>query len=171
MKKYEFSPEFKGILDNYDETSIIVYNHRAEIILIDKENYDLFMKYTWSVHHSGYLVRHLFKDAKWHMKTFHREILSFPNCDVDHINRVRLDNRQTNLRRATKQMTAFNTSKRKNNTIGFIGVIYDKRRGNFYGRVRFNGKSFYSKASKNAEQAFKYYVNMKKSFDPLVENL
>lgn len=155
----------KGVLEDNNDGSIFVYNHRAEIILIDREDLSLFMKYLWSVHHTGYLLRCAGCKRNKKSVPFHREISNFPTYFLDHINRIKLDNRKSNLREASAQMNAFNTSIRKNNTLGFVGVIYDKRRGNFYGRTRFKTKSYYSRACKSAKEAFKEYVAMKRLFD------
>lgn len=47
---------------------------------------------------------------------------AWPKNDIDHINRVRDDNRLCNLREATRAENASNTKRRSNNTSGYHGV-------------------------------------------------
>ena len=49
---------------------------------------------------------------------------SWPDKDIDHINRIKTDNRIANLRTATRSENAQNTGIRKNNTSGAIGVSW-----------------------------------------------
>lgn len=61
----------------------------------------------------------------------HREILGMEPNDrrlVDHINGNQLDNRRVNLRFADKSTNGCNRGKPSNNTSGFKGVVFDKRR-------------------------------------------
>lgn len=52
----------------------------------------------------------------------------WPSAEIDHINRVRTDNRIENLREASHAENMRNLSKAKNNTSGHVGVHWDKRR-------------------------------------------
>lgn len=51
-----------------------------------------------------------------------------PLCEVDHINRIKSDNRITNLRLATSKQNKENQSLRVTNTSGHKGVHWDKSR-------------------------------------------
>jgi len=50
----------------------------------------------------------------------------FPEHEVDHINRVRHDDRWINLREATRRCNMKNCSVRKNSKSGITGVCWDK---------------------------------------------
>lgn len=52
----------------------------------------------------------------------------WPSKDLDHINRVRSDNRIANLRLATRSENAQNTKIRINNSSSIIGVSWNKRK-------------------------------------------
>ncbi len=52
---------------------------------------------------------------------------SFPNQDLDHIDRVRTNNKWSNLREATDSQNYLNTAKRHQNKSGFKGVSWKKR--------------------------------------------
>ena len=83
----------------------------------------------------------------------HKLITGFPL--TDHINGNPLDNRKSNLRLATKEQNAKNRSVQSNNTSGFRGVHWDKRRNKWCSRVRVNEKSIYTGWYDNPEDAAK----------------
>jgi hypothetical protein len=65
--------------------------------------------------------------------------------DVDHINKIKDDNRWENLRLATRGQNNINSGKPKNNTTGFKGVhfIKDKRKKRlnpWFARIKVKGK-------------------------------
>jgi hypothetical protein len=57
---------------------------------------------------------------------------------VDHIDGNRQDNRIENLRRVTHQQNVWNRGMQRNNTSGFRGVSFDKRRQCWEANIRFN---------------------------------
>jgi len=60
---------------------------------------------------------------------------------IDHINHITTDNRVENLRWATNSENSMNTSKRNDNTSGYPGVCFDKRRNKWMARIMINGKN------------------------------
>lgn len=50
----------------------------------------------------------------------------FPHAELDHINRVRTDNRIENLRESSRKEQAANTTKRPNKDTGEVGIYLDK---------------------------------------------
>ena len=58
----------------------------------------------------------------------------FP-IEVDHINRIRTDNRWSNLRAVTSEMNQRNKPKNKNNTSGTVGVYWHKGRSKWVARI------------------------------------
>jgi len=78
-------------------------------------------------HHSGYW--NLFVDGKWLMA--HRAAWLYvhgvwPDGDIDHINRIRDDNRLCNLRTANRAENCQNQPTRRNNRSGVTGVLWHK---------------------------------------------
>jgi hypothetical protein len=65
----------------------------------------------------------------------------FPESEIDHINRIKDDNRIANLRIATHKQNAENVARRKSNTSGFPGV--DFRYGKWRARISHHGKSIF----------------------------
>ena len=59
---------------------------------------------------------------------------------IDHINRIKSDNRIENLRLANNSQNQQNKDMQKNNTSGYIGVGWHKLIKKFAARIRINGK-------------------------------
>jgi hypothetical protein len=78
-----------------------------------------------------------------------------PEKEVDHINRVRHDNRLINLREANPAQNRQNRSKSSNNTSGITGVIYAKHHGKYHARIKVNGKSNHLGCFFTREEAIK----------------
>lgn len=66
----------------------------------------------------------------------------FPPDQLDHVNRVRTDNRISNLRPATHAENKQNYSKRRNNTSGVTGVYWHKRSGKWRTEIMLNRRIF-----------------------------
>lgn len=64
----------------------------------------------------------------------------FPNEEIDHINRNRVDNRICNLRVATRLENQQNHSVRKDNKSGVVGVSWHKASGKWRAQINFGGR-------------------------------
>lgn len=67
----------------------------------------------------------------------------FPENGLDHINRIRDDNRIENLREASKVCNARNCNISKRNTTGITGVSWHKLRCKYRSHIRIPGKSIH----------------------------
>ena len=76
-----------------------------------------------------------------------------PENQVDHINRVRHDNRIKNLREVTQTCNNRNTAMHRTNTSGVKGVVFCKRDELWAARVSLNNRSTYYGHYKNFEDA------------------
>lgn len=66
---------------------------------------------------------------------------SFPVAgDIDHINRVRSDNRWANLRIASRSQNISNGKKRTNNKSGYTGVYWCNRFHKWFAQIKLGGK-------------------------------
>lgn len=63
-----------------------------------------------------------------------------PNDQIDHINRIRHDNRIVNLRETTNSGNHQNRKLQSNNSSGFSGVIWDKTNRKWVARIWLRGK-------------------------------
>ena len=64
----------------------------------------------------------------------------WPKLDIDHINRIRTDNRISNLRAVTNKQNHQNRSKPSNNTSGHPGIDWYKRDSKWRAKIMHNYK-------------------------------
>lgn len=63
-----------------------------------------------------------------------------PDCQIDHINQVKDDNRICNLRTCSQELNMQNYGPQKNNTSGYRGVFLHKQSGKWQAKVTLHGK-------------------------------
>ena len=68
---------------------------------------------------------------------------SWPLNQIDHINRIKNDNRISNLREATQQKNNFNLGGAKNNTSGYKGVTWYEPSKKWKAQIGVNGKNIH----------------------------
>jgi hypothetical protein len=118
----------------------------------------------------GYLCVNFYKDKKQSTKIIHKLVaLAFiPNINdkpfIDHINRVKTDNRAVNLRWVTPQENNFNLSKPKDNKSGYTGVGWLKSRNKYYAEIKANGKKIHGGLFDNLEDAIKRRDELKQQY-------
>lgn len=86
---------------------------------------------------------------------------TWPQADVDHINRDRADNRWPNLRAANRSQNLQNAGRRRDNTSGIKGVSYDASRSRWIAQVSDNGRHVFIGRFDDKERAaaaYKQYV-------------
>lgn len=97
-----------------------------------------------TLHQKGYTA--IILDGKRYLS--HRLIWLYvygelPDCEIDHINKIKNDNRIENLRLATKYENLKNTTIRKDNSTGFKGVSFSKPSGKYKAEATINNKCHY----------------------------
>ena len=98
--------------------------------------------------HDGYPYIGLYKDKKQKNYTTHRLVALhyIPNPDnkpeVDHLNRIKNDNRIENLRWVTHSENNQNIGKQKNNKSGHKYISYDKSKKSYRFYKMINGKVY-----------------------------
>ena len=78
---------------------------------------------------------------------------SWPKDQIDHTNRIRTDNRISNLREVSNKQNGQNRSKPSNNTSGHPGVCWKKQRSKWEARIKHNYKQFYLGLFESLEEA------------------
>ena len=91
---------------------------------------------------------------------------SWAPADIDHINRVRDDNRLKNLRPATRSENNHNASLSQANTSGYTGVCWDVRRRQWLASIRFAGKTHNLGRYPTPELASAAYLSAKRIHHP-----
>ena len=95
-------------------------------------------------HHSGY--RYVFINKKYQAE--HRLVWLYhygylPENDIDHVNRVKDDNRVENLREVSRSCNVRNSPQRKDNRFGIRGVTWNKERGKWHVNISNNKELIY----------------------------
>lgn len=89
----------------------------------------------------GYLlIRFDKKLLKAHRVAFALYHKRWPDCDIDHRNGIRDDNKISNLREANRQQNAMNQSLRRDNTSGHKGVHWRKIERKWWAQIQLGGK-------------------------------
>ena len=100
----------------------IGYTNKNQPFYFDKEDYDKIKDYTWH-YKEGYVESVSFGEK---IKMHNLIIQTEDDYVVDHINRVKYDNRKENLRVVKQSDNVKNVGLRKSNTSGITGVCYRK---------------------------------------------
>ena len=104
-------------------------------------------------HKSGEYVRITlnYRNFRAHTLAFILMNGHFPEREIDHINRVRDDNRWCNLREVDHQTNMLNKGSYKNNKTGAKGVTYIK--GKYLAQINRKGFPYWSNTSDSLEEA------------------
>jgi len=108
--------------------------------LVDDEDFELAMQYTWHINTHGYAMAN--KQCRNKMTRFllHRLVMRAPSDKmVDHINHDRLDNRKSNLRLCSRAENMANQRLLDANTSGYKGVCWETRTKKWKVQISVNG--------------------------------
>ncbi len=134
---------------------------QGKVALVDDYDFDYLSKHKWCVQkdrHRFYAVRSIQSNKIQKGIRMHREILSLlPGQCADHINGNGLDNRRSNLRRATISQNGANRRKGSNNTSGAKGVTWVKRLKLWQASICVNGRLVHIGRFKDIEVAARAY--------------
>lgn len=120
--------------NNYFEIKLTNYKNKVvAIALADNNLKDIILKYRWCLNANGYPCARYVND-KGIRRTIllHNIVMGYTGSQkivIDHINRNKLDNRKSNLRRVSNKVNGLNTN--WNNKYGCAGVSYVKSRHKF----------------------------------------
>lgn len=116
------------------ETSVLG-NHGYKVIKID------------SIRHQAHRLAWLYMTGSW------------PVSQIDHINRIKTDNRFENLREVTLAENAQNHPVRIDNTSGHVGVCWHKTTNKWIAKISINKKAIHLGVYANIADAIKAYNN------------
>ena len=126
---------------------------RGLVAKVDDADYGWLSKFKWYAQRTA---PGIFYAARGHGSLMHREILPGAS-QVDHINQDKLDNQRHNLRAADSRKNKANIKRKKNNTSGFKGVSWNKRKGCWTADITSFGKHKYLGQFKVVSDAAKAY--------------
>lgn len=128
---------------------------RSHFVLIDNSDFERLSQYKWAMY-QGYAAREMVVSVNPRVRKIikmHREILGFPDFDIDHINRNKLDNRKLNLRKTNKSANGHNRGAQINSKTKIKGVCFDTRTNKWRAYLTINKKQVYSHLFKDQQQA------------------
>lgn len=108
-----------------------------------------------------------YEDGRQGRVLMHRQILGLVHGDKrqgDHWNLDTLDNRDGNLRIATHAENQHNSTKYAQNSSGYKGVSWHKRRGKWTAQIRVSGHLIYLGLFVNAKDAHDAYATASKKY-------
>ena len=129
----------------------------GDSFIFDKEDFDIINKYNWCIDKNKTVVSgsYCFNGALKKIHTLITECQK-PNV-VDHINNNRCDNRKANLRVCTQHQNSMNCATPINNTSGYKGVSWSKRKNKWRAYIKYNYKQIYLGLYNNKTDAAKAY--------------
>lgn len=89
-----------------------------------------------------------------------------PSGDIDHINRIRHDNRIANLREVSRSENNHNAGLSRANWSGFTGAAWDKSRSQWLASIRAAGKQHYLGRFNTPQEASAAYLAAKAVYHP-----
>ncbi len=116
--------------------------------LIDAADTDFVNQWRWCLSRNGYAQR----ENHW----MHRDLLGLTPGDGlegDHINRNRLDNRRSNLRKVTKRGNRQNVSSNRRSTSIYRGVSWSSKQKKWVSQIKVNKQNIVLGMFDNEEHA------------------
>lgn len=155
IKKY-------NIYDLSGDYGIGYTSNTNEPFYFDLDDYDLIKNYCWFKGENGYIYT---TNNENKIISLHRLIMDFPkDIEVDHINRIKFDNKRENLRIATGVQNTRNQSLRIDNTSGIIGVSYHINAEKWRVYISVNDKQIYLGLFTDIEEAIVVRLKAEKEY-------
>ncbi len=117
---------------------------QGKVALVDDEDFEYLNQFKWQAkktHSNNYYAGRWLRLSKGIriFITMQNEIIKpCKNFIVDHVNNIGIDNRKINLRVCNNLENMRNKNIYKNNSSGFKGVSWDKKRKKYYSYIRHN---------------------------------
>lgn len=144
MPKYRLKRH--SVTQPLDESYRLIALTRGQNAIVDTKDFEWLSQWNWCAkwypkEKTFYAVR---KDYKGKIRKMHRILLGEPQGkEVDHRDHNTLNNQRGNLRPCTHGQNVCNSKNRRDNTSGFRGVWFDKRRNNWTAETRYRGKHIF----------------------------
>lgn len=150
LKVHITQNELKELIFYNHDTGIFTWKERSVEKFLHSNNPEQYCA-TWNtkysntdsgnLHKSGYIVIRVYgKDYKAHRLAWLYMEGYFPENQIDHINRIKSDNRWCNLREISTQCNIRNRGITKKNTSGVVGVYWNKRVNKWSAQITINKK-------------------------------
>jgi len=132
------------------------------ITIIDYKDYDEVKKYSWYLNSHNYVATNQGNFGK----KLHRLILHAKGIELDgdHFDRNKLNNQRSNLRLLTTVENNYNSSLRKDNSSGHIGVTWNLMAKKWQAQIQVDRKLKYLGLCKNINDAILLRQNAEKKY-------
>jgi HNH endonuclease/AP2 domain len=149
--------ELFSALDYKAETGIFTWKYRRGIA--KQGNTMCAGKQAGTVSNRGYVIIFLSgKSYRAHRLAYLWMTGSFPENEIDHINRIRDDNRWVNLRPCTRLENQKNKDPKSSSKSGFAGVYWYKKSKKWTAIIKIKKTKIYLGVFDTPEQAFEVYL-------------
>jgi hypothetical protein len=132
----------------------------GDFVLLDNEDFEWLSSFHWVKRPNGYVVASLGHRGHvymHHLIFFLDKLPRGSGIEIDHINGNGLDNRRANLRLCTRAENSWNRGLQSNNSSGYKGVCWNKRRKKWMAGIKVDGKSKHLGLFLKAEDAARAY--------------
>ena len=155
----------KNIYYVWNDIVFVKFTNCEEYFICDLEDWDNLKQYAWRKTKAGYAQTTIQK-IHYYM---HRLVMNCPdNMTVDHRKRISddgvCDNRKKNLRICSIIDNNFNRGIYKNNTSGYQGVTFNKRKGKWVASISENNKYHFLGYYMTPKEASEAYQKAKKKY-------
>lgn len=124
-------------------------------VLVSTKDQHLLKKHMFCIDHYGYPVTNVkLGKNQWRVTKLHH--LIYPRKEkfvMDHINRIKTDNRRVNLRYCTQQENSWNKTRKVTNKSGCSGVWWDPKRMNWEVSINYKMKKIHLGRFKDKDMA------------------
>jgi hypothetical protein len=142
-----------------DENTYSIPLSKGQIALIDKEDLDKVKNYGWYATYDK-IGKTFYATTRTHGTRIrmHRLILNAKEGQVvDHSDHNGLNNRKSNIRLCTQSQNCMNKRGQSNNSSGYKGVSYHKRKNKYQAMIMINRKQMYIGSFCTASEASEAY--------------
>lgn len=151
-----------GNIEYQMKIKLVSYKFPNLSMRIDRKDYKVLAKHIWRPSPTKiggfYATTRIKKDGEYKTVYAHRMIMDQPKgMVVDHINHNTLDNRRNNLRVCTQSQNAFNRGIQRQNTSGYKGVHYYRKKKKYCAYIDISRKRIHLGYFESAIEAAKKY--------------
>ena len=131
---------------------------QGKVALVDNRDFEELNKFKWHCGNGAARRAEWDKDEKkLNCIYMHRQIMGFPDSDIDHINGNRLDNRRKNTRLCTPSQNLANRGRAADNKSGYKGVSWHSSCKAWVAQIGVNWRVAYLGSFKNKVEAARAY--------------